>query len=183
MISSAVRRRRAPRGSAPVEGPQLQVAPMLDMAFQLLAFFILTFEPPSAETRLDLYLPVAPLALPDGGSNQTNPDAPVEVADDLEIDEQLIVTARSDDNGGLAGLTLRSPSVGEVDLADAAELAERLTTYKKRVSRNDPLKVAFQADDRLLYDQAARILEACAASGVASIQLSAKAAAAEAPKP
>jgi hypothetical protein len=40
------------------------VTPMLDMAFQLLAFFILTFQAPTRETRIDLYLPSAPIALP-----------------------------------------------------------------------------------------------------------------------
>ena len=37
---------------------------MLDMAFQLLAFFILTFKAPSAETHIDLHLPATPAALP-----------------------------------------------------------------------------------------------------------------------
>ena len=36
------------------------VTPMLDMAFQLLAFFVLTFQAPSAETHLDLDLPATP---------------------------------------------------------------------------------------------------------------------------
>ncbi len=43
------------------------VVPMLDMAFQLLAFFILTFQAPSGESRIDLDLPAAPAALPGGG--------------------------------------------------------------------------------------------------------------------
>ena len=41
----------------PPEEVSFPVAPMLDMAFQLLAFFILTFKAPSAETHLDLDLP------------------------------------------------------------------------------------------------------------------------------
>ena len=51
------------------------VVPMLDMAFQLLAFFVLTFQAPSAETHLDLDLPATPLALPGrrGGSPSRTP--------------------------------------------------------------------------------------------------------------
>ena len=46
---------------------------MLDMAFQLLAFFILTFKAPSAETHIDLYLPATPAALPSGPRGQARP--------------------------------------------------------------------------------------------------------------
>jgi hypothetical protein len=38
----------------PPDDVMFPVTPMLDMAFQLLAFFILTFKAPSAETHLDL---------------------------------------------------------------------------------------------------------------------------------
>jgi hypothetical protein len=53
-----VPRRRVRRPDAPEE-VAFPVAPMLDMAFQLLAFFILTFQPASNELRIDLELPVA----------------------------------------------------------------------------------------------------------------------------
>ena len=52
------------------------VTPMLDMAFQLLAFFVLTFQAPSAETHLDLHLPATPAALPAAprGQAEATPD-------------------------------------------------------------------------------------------------------------
>ena len=41
----------------------LPITPMLDMSFQLLAFFILTFKPPSAnEGQMDIYLPATGVA-------------------------------------------------------------------------------------------------------------------------
>src|SRR4029079_4766027 len=47
----------APRSRRSRPGPPdevfFPVAPMLDMAFQLLAFFIFTFKAPSAETHID----------------------------------------------------------------------------------------------------------------------------------
>ena len=57
---TTVRRRPSPRAPArryrpgPPDEVFFPVTPMLDMAFQLLAFFILTFKAPSAETHLDL---------------------------------------------------------------------------------------------------------------------------------
>ena len=46
---------------------------MLDMAFQLLAFFILTFKSPSAETHVDLDLPATPAALPARSEGRAQP--------------------------------------------------------------------------------------------------------------
>ena len=54
------------------------VTPMLDMAFQLLAFFVLTFQAPSAETHLDLDLPVTPAALPGAPRGEARPNAGAE---------------------------------------------------------------------------------------------------------
>ena len=39
------------------EGVELNLAAMLDMAFQLLTFFILTFRPAPVEGQVDLLLP------------------------------------------------------------------------------------------------------------------------------
>ena len=49
-------RRRLTRSQAEVE---LNLAAMLDMAFQILAFFVLSFRPPPVEGQLSLHLPPA----------------------------------------------------------------------------------------------------------------------------
>ena len=68
-MSGAVAAAVAPRSRRFRPGPPdevfFPVTPMLDMAFQLLAFFILTFKAPSAETHIDLHLPTTPAALPE----------------------------------------------------------------------------------------------------------------------
>ncbi len=51
-----MRRRHFSRGQTEVE---LNLASMLDMAFQLLAFFVLTFHPSPIEGQLSLHLPPA----------------------------------------------------------------------------------------------------------------------------
>ena len=53
---------RPRRKKPPEETVEFPVAPMLDMSFQLLAFFILTFQAPSGETRIDLQTNAAILA-------------------------------------------------------------------------------------------------------------------------
>ena len=95
---------------------------MLDMAFQLLAFFILTFKAPSAETHLDLDLPATPVALPAASRGQAHP-TPARVVD-TDLENDLLVRAEADDLGDLKALRL-----GEAALPDLATLGKRLRRY------------------------------------------------------
>lgn len=163
----------APPGAAPHSrryrpGPPEEVAfpvtPMLDMAFQLLAFFVLTFQAPSAETHLDLELPVAPVTLPGGprGDARPAPDRSL----DSELENDLYVRLEADDLGDLKALRL-----GEAPLPDVATLQDRLRRYAE-VLGGRPLRVRIVADDGLRYEEAARVMTACSAAGVAGIRLS-----------
>src|SRR5512142_3570790 len=89
-------RQRSHRREDP-EGVSFPVTPMLDMAFQLLAFFVLTFQAPSAETHLDLDLPATPAALPGAPQGKAEPRPSRSVDTDLEDD--LWVRAEADDLG------------------------------------------------------------------------------------
>lgn len=139
------------------------VAPMLDMAFQLLAFFVLTFRAPSAETHLDLYLPATPMALPSAPEGMARPTSSKSVDADLEND--LLVRAEADDLGDLATLKL-----GEATVPDLATLGQRLRRYTGLLGKR-PLRVRLIADDQLRYEPAARIIATCSAAGVASVRL------------
>ena len=140
------------------------VAPMLDMAFQLLAFFVLTFRAPSAETHIDLYLPATPAALPSAPEGLTRPSSSRTVDADLEND--ILVRAEADDLGDLAVLKL-----GEAIVPDLATLGDRLRRYTGLLGKH-PLRVRLVADDRLRYEPAAKIIATCSAAGVASVRLS-----------
>ncbi len=152
----------ARRAAPPIE-VQFPVTPMLDMAFQLLAFFVLTFQTPSSETRLDLYLPATPAALP-GSSDGQATQAPSRRAD-LDLENDLWIRAEADELGDLKSLSL-----GESHLPDVAALADRLRRYN-RVLNGRPLRVRLVADDRLRYEEAARIVGACSTAGVDAIRL------------
>jgi biopolymer transport protein ExbD len=130
---------------------------MLDMAFQLLAFFILTFQPPGREARIDLDLPAAPAALP---------AAPRRAAE-RRVDADLTIRAAADAAGRLRALRLgATPLTGPDTLTDL--LRQHVTTRAGR-----PLSVALVADEALLYDEAARLIGACSSAGVAAIRLAA----------
>ena len=159
---SGTSRRAGRRQGAPIE-VQFPVTPMLDMAFQLLAFFVLTFQAPTAETRLDLYLPTTPAALPGSALGRAT-EAPARKID-LDLENDLVIRARADDLGDLASLALNDTPV-----PDLAALADRLGRYAKVLGER-PLRVRLVADDRLRYEEAARIVGACTTAGVASIRL------------
>jgi biopolymer transport protein ExbD len=146
----------------PAEEVQFPVTPMLDMAFQLLAFFILTYQSPTSETRLDLYLPTAPVALPGAprGQAQATPRR-----NELDLENDLQIRAEADDLGDLRSLRL-----GDSLVPDAEALGELLRRYKS-VLDGRPLRVRLSADDRLRYEVAARIIGVCNSVGVASIKL------------
>lgn len=147
------------RRPGPPDEVYFPVVPMLDMSFQLLAFFILTFQPPSNETRLDLVLPSAPVALPRG------PTISPEAADMVGLDADLIVTARSDARGELAELVLAGAT-----LSDIPALQARLERYVSVVAPR-PVRVVLEAEDTLRYEQGARLIAACTTAGVGSVRL------------
>jgi biopolymer transport protein ExbD len=139
------------------------VTPMLDMAFQLLAFFILTFQAPSRETRIDLDLPIAAVALP--GSARGTLRRPPPSANELDLETNLVVRAEADGRGGLKALRL-----GETSLSGADALEDRLRRYLA-VLEGRPLRVSLVADDPLAYEEAARLVGACSSAGVTTIRL------------
>jgi biopolymer transport protein ExbD len=161
-MSRAQGRRERKQGENP-ETVQFPVTPMLDMAFQLLAFFILTFQAPTSETRLDLYLPTMPVALPGSARGQARATPPRRTELDLEND--LRIRAEADDLGDLKSLKL-----GDTPLPDLQALGDRLRRYSV-VLEGRPLRVRLLADDRLRYEEAAKIIGTCNTVGVASIRL------------
>jgi biopolymer transport protein ExbD len=160
-VLSAPRSRRYRPG--PPEEVAFPVAPMLDMAFQLLAFFILTFRTPSAETHLDLTLPTTPVALPGADRGEAHRTPARNVDSDLEND--LLVRAEADDLGDLKALRL-----GEAPLPDLLTLGQRLRRYIELLDGR-PLRVRLVADDRLRYEPVVRIIATCSAAGAAAIRL------------
>ncbi len=165
--------RRTPRyRSGPPEEVMFPVTPMLDMAFQLLAFFVLTFQAPTAETHLDLDLPVTPAAFPGAPKGEAR-GATARADADLEND--LWVRAEADDLGDLKALRL-----GEAAVPDVNALGARLRRYAA-VLEGRPLRVRLVADDGLRYEEAARVMAACSAAGVAAIRLTSPSAAGATP--
>ncbi len=154
--------RRQKRHDPPSE-VMFPVTPMLDMAFQLLAFFVLTFQAPSGESRLDLYLPAVAAALPSAPGGLASTTTVTKTESDLEND--LLVRVEADELGDLKSLKLGDANVPSVEV-----LTDRLRKYEALLDGR-PLRVRISADDRLRYEEAARIIAACGIAGASSVRL------------
>jgi biopolymer transport protein ExbD len=86
--------------------PDLPITPMLDMSFQLLAFFVLTFRPMPQEAQLPLALP----KIEGGGAAQAFSLPSAE-------DEELVVQVYANDNGAVTTIDA-APKTGTVKIGD-----------------------------------------------------------------
>ena len=103
-------RRRRRRSNIEVE---LNLAAMLDMAFQLLAFFILTFRPSPIEGQVKLHMPPPrPITtLPDGKAPGDDPKD----AHPLQGLNTIVISVLASPTGQIAGLSIGDSAVPDVD--------------------------------------------------------------------
>jgi biopolymer transport protein ExbD len=146
-------RKKRKRGLEEVE---LNLAAMLDMAFQLLTFFILTFKPAPVEGQILLRLP-PPMPLTNTDPNakdlgKTDSSDPVKGFNTLAI----IVTATNDG-------ALNQIFVAQQEVPVDPNLA--FFDTKLRTLLNDPAspfdQVVVQVGSKLRYDQLMRVVEVC----------------------
>jgi len=131
--------------------PDLPITPMLDMSFQLMAFFLLTFRPSPTEGQMALAIPNK-----DGGG--------VSIADPLEDEKakEVIVTVRAGADGRIAkievgdisgtknlGADLRAYQKALRDASDAA-----LKTPSKKIG-----KLKLQIDKALLHEYVVQLID------------------------
>ncbi len=150
------RRHRKKTKSANVE---LNLAAMLDMAFQMLAFFVLTFKPAPVEGQLSMHLP-PPVAI-------TNPDTkPVEGAgnEGPEISDEntlnLFVTANERGDADVVKMGARPISKGALNKVLLGRINEEL----KVVFNGAQLpfdRIQLSVDPRLRYDELMKLVDLC----------------------
>ena len=100
--------RKKQRGHDDVE---LNVAAMLDMAFQLLAFFILTFKPSPIESQIMMRLPA---------------DKPVTQAPSNQVDSSML-----EDEGLVISISIYSTPEGEIEKLEIGQRAISAPTIEE----------------------------------------------------
>ncbi len=153
---------RRRRYDAPLE-VQLPITPMLDMSFQLLAFFVMTFQAANAlEGQLDMYLPRT-------GTPAAKSADQVDLSKESDVDLQptsdltVAVTSRGGEIGGLA---LRDKA-GSKPVADTKALRESLTKMRAELGQQESVKI--EADRALKYARLVEVMDACLGAGFRSV--------------
>jgi len=145
-------RRKRPR----TEEVSLNLAAMLDMAFQLLAFFILTFRPNPVEGQINLNLPLP------GQHTVDSPDGPPGPGPDhFTRARTLNITITASKNGQVA-----SVKVGLAKLFDGPLDEDRLRLLHRRVKEVFAVEDAFdqvilRVGKTLDYGELMKIVEVC----------------------
>ena len=143
------RRRQKSKTSSEVE---LNMAAMLDMAFQLLAFFILTFRPSPVEAQISLRIPT--IAVTGAVGSQT------EQQETTDFGLTLNVKVLSTPEGELAGFEFDSTSLPAS--GDSAKDLQALNQYLQDSLKGTAFEgiVIYFADD-LNYERMVQILDIC----------------------
>lgn len=127
---------------------EIPITPMLDMAFQLLTFFILTYHPAPAEGQFSMnLLPAQPAVSMDAPATDAaaNDDLPAGL-------KTLPVILRANDDGSLGQITL-----GENNVADLTALAKEV----KETFGNPTLpfdQTILRTDPKLKYAEVVKVI-------------------------
>lgn len=152
--SHSQRRRRRKRDQGSVE---MNLAAMLDMAFQLLTFFILTFRPAPIEGQLSLNLP-PPVP-------QTNVEPNLKFGDgigDVLAMETLHLHVVANERGDVNELKVEANSVvqGRFDEANVQRLDRKLQSlFSVQKIPFDRIQIA--VDGRLRYGELMKVIDVC----------------------
>lgn len=138
-------RKHKRKPTAPTE-PDLPITPMLDMSFQLMSFFLLTFKVMPTEAQLALALPKE-----EGGQSTALPSI-------SEEDEELIIQVYSADNGNVADITV-APKTGSFSLGKDTGALFKYLKEKAQASGGKPPKLKFEIADRLNYQYVIKLLD------------------------
>ncbi len=152
-----MRRRRKKHVQGEVE---LNLAAMLDMAFQLLAFFILTFRPAPTEGFIALRMPPPQATTKPGGAASTDPNP---ASAPMERLETLMVTIKSSAEGGVGSIQIEESAPS----ANLSEFEQQLNTLLGAPGSNFE-QVILQVGSGLHYDSLVRILDICSRVKLAS---------------
>ena len=156
------------RKSEPGPEPTLPVTPMLDMAFQLLAFFVATYNPSDLEGQMDLSLPSEKITQAKSAEDVKTDAAPDKKPIDLPANLTVIVRTQMDNvnNGRISALTLQDDA-GPSQIDNLDKLAAELKKRQATVENKENIKI--QADGRLKWEEVIKVMDTCQTAGFKNI--------------
>jgi biopolymer transport protein ExbD len=158
-----LRRRKSNSIDSKVEIP---ITPMLDMTFQLLAFFVLTFQPQSVlEGAVHFSLP-APTTLTATGQEQ--PTVPPTAGSEEEPTKVTLVVKTVRDgvhDGNISALILQADE-GELLVRDVDALKQTLTKMRPESGKG---QIRIAAECGLKYACVMEVMDVCVQSGFTNV--------------
>jgi biopolymer transport protein ExbD len=132
--------------------PDLPITPMLDMSFQLLAFFIMTFKPAPTEGQIALTLPKE-----EGGPTSAAAPSPFD-----EKPKHFVVRVDATDSGTIAQITV-SEQGGDTP-KPAKELGPTPANYFAELKslagqKGTKPKLTLELDEKLLHDYVVQLVD------------------------
>jgi biopolymer transport protein ExbD len=135
------------RLSDPPVSPDLPITPMLDMSFQLMAFFIFTFRPAPAEGQFSL-------------TNTTPGQDDVLFPNNMPA--TFIVRVEAKANGTIAKLTLREKDAADpLPLDLGTDLKKLQDELKKRYDalKGKPGKLRLEIEEKILQEHVVQLID------------------------
>jgi biopolymer transport protein ExbD len=158
--------RRQRPGDRPVD-VTLPITPMLDMSFQLLAFFVMTFQSANAlEGQLDMYLPKA------GNPQAKRPDqVDLSKDSDADLDQQAdLAVVVSSQRGDVEGLAIREKTK-TTPVENVKALKPALVKLRTELGGTQTA-IKIEADSHLKYARLIDVMDACLGAGYRSVGFS-----------
>jgi biopolymer transport protein ExbD len=142
----------------------LPITPMLDMSFQLLSFFILTFQPRPTEGQMSVALPKLDV------SEQQQDIRPL--PEDLDKKDEYTISLRASSGGELALMSLRGPAGESPEIRNVNDLKGQLDAITPPVGRGKAgVSITIEADNDLVYWRLIEVMDVCRRAGYDSVNL------------
>lgn len=155
------RKKRRNAEEPPVE-VSVPVTPMLDMSFQLLSFFILTFRPMPTEGQLAVNLPKV-----DASQQVESLPTPPE-----DQKDEYTVTLISGSAGEVANISMKGPTGDMGNIRNMADLHQQLQKIPKPPGKGaEGVAITVEASNDLVYGRLIDVMDMCKKAGYESVNL------------
>jgi biopolymer transport protein ExbD len=129
----------------------LPIVPMLDMSFQLLAFFIMTFHPAPTEAQIAMSLPP-----PEQGGGIGIPDP------SADKPTKFVVHVVASETGTIKSMSIREEGSAVAEAKDiGADIANYFKELKSRAQelKGKPAKLTLELDEKLLEAYVVQLID------------------------
>jgi biopolymer transport protein ExbD len=149
--------------------PVLPITPMLDMAFQIFAFFVVTYNPSGLEGQMELNLP----ALGEVKAEKQEDVDPKSSDVDVALPAEVTVVAKTVHDGVNDGIVFSGFNVElpagptQLNTQDPRALTEHLKKIQSTLQNKEDIKL--QCDRKLKWNRVIEVMDACRKAGFKNI--------------